>query len=74
MGVGHSPEELFDFDPALLLGHSVDVFLDVFKKGAVPGPRPAAQGGGARQQTIQEALLQLAERWGGSNTRVWGGL
>ena len=62
MGVGHSPEELFDFDPALLLGHSVDVFLDVFKKGAVPGPRPAASG--VRQQTIQEALLQLAERWG----------
>ena len=73
MGVGHSPDALFDFDPALLMGKSVDVFLDVFKKG-VPSGRPGSTGStdsasaapagrNSREQTIQAALIQLAERW-----------
>ena len=52
--MGTCPEELFDFEPTLLLGQPADIFLDVFKAGL-----PALR----RPQAIKDALLKMAERW-----------
>lgn len=54
--MGSCPDELYGFDPALLMGQPVDVFLDVFKRGI------SAAGSPPRTQMIKEALVQMAER------------
>ena len=54
--MGSCPDELYGFDPALLMGQPADAFLDVFKRGI------AAAGSPTRTQMIKEALVQMAER------------
>lgn len=53
--VGSSPEALFGFDPRLLLGQSVVMFLDVFK--ALAGGPASAAGVSAVSGTMGLAAL-----------------
>ena len=54
--MGSCPDDLYGFDPALLMGQQVDVFLDVFKLGI------SATGSPTRTKMIKDALVQMSER------------
>ena len=71
MSVDASPQTLFGFSPDLLVGQSVDLFVDVFRHALPPGlasgfNRQPEEGGSAtaaaRSRTINAMLVKLAEK------------
>ena len=70
VAINASPLALFGFDPQLLLGQSMDLFVDVFRQALPPGVASGFnQRGGAerpsspaRASVVNSMLVKLAEK------------